>query len=76
MKYEEAIKELEEIISKLNSASLPIEEAKTLFVRGKELMKFCFESVKEIKGKVYELKEEMGALLEEENSSLWELQNY
>ncbi len=76
MKYEEAIKELEEIISKLNSASLPIEEAKKLFVRGKELMKFCFESVKEIKGKVYELKEEMGALLEEENSDLWEFQNY
>ena len=76
MKYEEAIKELEEIVSKLNSASLPIEEAKTLFARGKELMKFCFESVKEIKGKVYELKEEMGALLEEENSDLWEFQNY
>ena len=33
MKYEEAIKELEEIVGKLNSASLPIEEAKILFIR-------------------------------------------
>ncbi len=70
MKYEEAIKELEEIIEKLNSSSLPLEEAKKLFERGRELSKFCYKEVKEVKGKVYEIKEEMGALIEEENEDL------
>lgn len=70
MKYEEAIKELEEIINKLNLSSLPIEEAKVLFERGKALMKFCYGEVKEVKGKIYEIKEELGVLLEEENEGL------
>ena len=70
MKYEEAIKELEEIINKLNTTALPIEEAKTLFERGKELMKLCYGQVKEVKGKIYEIKEDLGALLEEENEEL------
>ena len=66
MKYEEAIKELEEINKKLSSDSLPIEEAKSLFERGKELSKICYESVKDVKGKIIEIKEELGALIEEE----------
>ena len=66
MNYEDAVKELEEIIKKLNSANLTMEEAKKLFERGKELTKFCYTSVKEVKGKIYEIKEELGALLEEE----------
>ena len=70
MKYEEAIKELEEIINKLNMSALPIEEAKKLFERGNELMKFCYKEVKQVKGKIYEIKEELGALLEEENTDL------
>ena len=70
MNYEDAIKELEEIISKLNSTSLPMEEAKKLFVRGKELTKVCYNNVKEVKGKIFEIKEELGALVEEENSEL------
>jgi len=76
MKYEEAVKELEEIINKLNMASLSIEEAKKLFERGNVLMKFCYNEVKEVKGKIYEIKEELGALLEEENKDLWKFQNY
>ena len=66
MNYEDAVKELEEIIKKLNSSSLTMDEAKKLFERGKELTKFCYASVKEVKGKIYEIKEELGALLEEE----------
>jgi len=66
MKFEEAIKELEEINKKLSSDSLPIEEAKKLFERGKELSKICYENVKDIKGKILEIKEELGILIEEE----------
>ena len=75
MKYEEAVKELEEIIKKLNSSNLSMEEAKKCFERGRELSKFCFENLKEVKGKVYEIREELGALIEEENEELWEYQN-
>lgn len=66
MNFEDAIKELEEINKKLSSSSLTIEEAKSLFERGKILSKFCYENLKEVKGKIIEIKEEMGALLEEE----------
>lgn len=66
MKYEEAVKELDEIVKKLSSGETNMEEASKLFERGKTLLKFCFENVKQLKGKVYEIKEELGALLEEE----------
>ena len=66
MNFEDAIKELEEINKKLSSSSLTIEEAKALFERGKTLSKFCYENLKEVKGKIIEIKEEMGALIENE----------
>lgn len=66
MKYEEAVKELDEIVKKLSSGEINMEEASKLFEMGKTLLKFCFENVKQLKGKVYEIKEELGALLEEE----------
>lgn len=65
MIYEDAVKELDEIVKKLNSEALPIEEAKKLFERGKDLSKFCYEQVKGLKGKIFELKEELGKLIEE-----------
>lgn len=75
MKYEEAVKELDEIVKKLSSGEINMEEASKLFEMGKTLLKFCFENVKQLKGKVYEIKEELGALLEEE-VELWKFQNY
>ena len=66
MNFEDAIKELEEINKKLSSSSLTIEEAKALFERGKTLSKFCYENLKEVKGKIIDIKEEMVALIENE----------
>ena len=66
MNYEDAVKELEEINKKLGSESLSIEEAKALFERGKTLSKFCYDNVKEIKGKIFEIKQELECLVEEE----------
>lgn len=73
MKYEDAIKELEEIIEKLNTGKLSMSDASKYFERGAELSKFCYEELKSVKGKVSVIKEELGALLEEEE---WGFLNY
>lgn len=66
MTYEQAIKELEEITEKLNEGKVPMSEAVKLFDRGVELSKFCYKELNNLKGKVTTIKEELGALLEEE----------
>lgn len=67
MKYEEALKELEQIIINLNDSKIPMSEAIKVFERGLELSKFCYKQLNEVKGKISIIKEELGALLEEEN---------
>lgn len=67
MTYENAIKKLGEIIEKLSSESVPLAEATTLFEEGLSLMKYCYSEIKVVKGKVYEIKEELGKLKLEEN---------
>lgn len=67
MTYENAIKKLGEIIEKLSSESVPLAEATALFEEGLYLMKYCYSEIKVVKGKVYEIKEELGKLKLEEN---------
>jgi len=69
MKYEEALKELEEIISKLNDNKIPMSEASKIFERGVELSKFCFNELNNVKGKVTIVREELGKLLEENDEN-------
>lgn len=69
MKYEEALKELEEIISKLNDNKIPVSEANKFFERGVELSKFCYNELNGMKGKITIAKEELGKLLEEEDEN-------
>lgn len=66
MNFEEAIKELEDINRRLGNETLTIEEAKSLFERGRFLSKFCYDNVKEIKGKILEIKQELDGLAEED----------
>ncbi|MBQ8845370.1 MAG: exodeoxyribonuclease VII small subunit [Clostridia bacterium] len=66
MKYEEAIKELEEIVEKLENGNLPLSQSKEIFERGLELCKFCHKELNGISGKIYEIKEELDKLTEEE----------
>lgn len=67
MTYESAIKKLGEIIEKLSSDSVPLAEATALFEEGLTLMKYCYKEIKVVKGKIYEIKEELGKLKLEEN---------
>jgi exodeoxyribonuclease VII small subunit len=39
--YEQAFTELEDIVEKLNSGELPLQDTVTLYTRGKELAAFC-----------------------------------
>lgn len=69
MKYEEALKELEEIITKLNETKTPLSEATKIFERGLELSKFCYNELNQAKGKISVIREELGALLEDEDEN-------
>ncbi len=66
MTYEEAIKKLTEIVDRLSSETVPLAEASGLFEEGMELIKFCYSLVKETKGKVMEIKQELSQLKMEE----------
>lgn len=66
MNYEEAIKEMEEIINKLEKGNLPLGEAQKLFERASELSKFCQEELSKATGKLYIIKKELDEIQEEE----------
>lgn len=50
--FEEALKELEEIVEKLERGNLPLEEALGLFEKGVELSRICHQKLEEAKRKV------------------------
>ena len=59
MSYEEAVKELEKILSELESGNLNLDEAIKLFEKSVELSKLCFEKIKTTEGKVEIIKKEL-----------------
>ncbi len=63
--YEEASKELEEIVAKLESGLLPMSEAVKLFERGQDLVKVCATELESAKGKLTIIKENLNTLIEE-----------
>ena len=69
MNYEDAVKELEEIIIKLSESKVPMSEACKIFERGLELSKFCYSELNKAKGKITVIKDELGTLLEEEDEN-------
>ena len=66
MTFEEANKELDEILNKLESGKVGLEEGLKLFERGSELSETCYKQFNEAKGKITVLRETLGAMLEEE----------
>lgn len=59
MSYEEAIKELEKILSDLENGEVNLDESLKLFEKSVELSKLCFEKLKEAEGKVEIIKKEL-----------------
>ncbi len=52
MTYEQAVSELEEIISKLESGEASLDDSIALYSRGMELSKFCKEKLDSIEKKI------------------------
>ncbi|MEN3013958.1 MAG: exodeoxyribonuclease VII small subunit [Endomicrobiia bacterium] len=50
--FEEALKRLEEIVTKLETSDVPLEETINLFQEGMELVNFCNQKLEEVKHKV------------------------
>lgn len=66
MDYEQSMKELEQIISKLENGDVKFDEATKLFERGAELCKTLSTNFDKAKGKVTVIREELMGLLTEE----------
>ncbi len=62
--YEEASKELNQIIEKLEEDKLPLSSAMQMFERGQELVKICYKNLDSAKGKLTEIKETIDKLEE------------
>ncbi len=66
MSYEETIKELEEIINRLENEKLPLSSAQKLFERASELSKLAQGELSKATGKLYQIKKELDNITEEE----------
>ena len=55
MTFEEAQKELESIVHRLESGEAPLDEALKLWERGEELYRFCRGRLETAEGKIEEL---------------------
>jgi exodeoxyribonuclease VII small subunit len=55
MTFEEAQKELEQIVQRLEHGRAPLDEAVALWERGEELYRFCRERLDSAEGKIEEL---------------------
>jgi exodeoxyribonuclease VII small subunit len=53
--FEEAQRELEEIVQRLESGEAPLDEALKLWERGEELYRFCTERLDAAEGTIEEL---------------------
>lgn len=65
LSYEQASKELQDIINKIEQGDLPLDEAMKLFEKGQELIQFCYSSLDKAKGKLTEISEKAGKIEEE-----------
>jgi exodeoxyribonuclease VII small subunit len=55
MTFEEAQKELEQIVQRLEHGQAPLDEAVALWEHGEELYRFCRERLDSAEGKIEEL---------------------
>jgi exodeoxyribonuclease VII small subunit len=56
MKFEEAQKELEQIVQQLESGQADLDDAIKLWERGEELHRFCLEQLDSAQGRIEALK--------------------
>lgn len=65
--YEQAIERLSQINQQLSSQIISLDEASKLFEEGEMLLKFCYDKLKVVKGKMLTIRNSLDGLkLEEE----------
>lgn len=64
MNFEESVKRLEEIVKKLESGEVKLDEVNSLFSEGAEIAKNCYKLLNESKGKITVLREDLDKLVE------------
>ena len=64
--YEEAIRQLEEIVELLEKGDIPLEKSLKLFQKGVTLSSYCARKLDETEKKIIRLVEENGGLKEED----------
>ena len=55
--YEAAVQELEQLVSRLESGDLPLEQLLSGYQRGAELLKFCRDKLEAVEGQIKVLDE-------------------
>ena len=60
IKFDEALQQLESIISKLETGNLPLEESIELYKKGKSLSTFCHHKLQRIETEIIKLVDESG----------------
>lgn len=68
-KFETALQELEDIVSKLESEELPLEDSLALFEKGIKLSRLCSKKLSEAEKKVDALMAELSKELPQDTSS-------
>jgi exodeoxyribonuclease VII small subunit len=58
--YEDALKELEQLVARLESGDMPLEQLLTQYQRGAELLKFCRDRLEAVETQIKVL--DQGAL--------------
>lgn len=63
--FEQAEKELQEIVEKLESENVSFSESQKLYERGSLLVKNCLSDLEQAKGKISIIKKELDEFIEE-----------
>ena len=63
MKFEESINQLDDIVSKLESGKLSLDESVELYSKGMKLCVECADKLNEVKGKIAQLEETQQGLV-------------
>ncbi len=66
MKLEKALQRIEEIVEKLESGELELEETIQYFKEGTELVKLCTSKIDNLEMKITQLSTELGSVEKEE----------
>ena len=64
-KFEDAMRELEDIVKRLESGDLPLEESLKIFEKGVTLSRFCFNKLEEAEKRVSILIKDEGGMRKE-----------